>query len=69
MFQKNVGSTDKIIRLIIALILIALVVTDVVSGTWMYVAIAAAAIMLVSSLINFCPLYLLFKGNTCKVKK
>lgn len=67
MFQKNVGSIDKVIRLILAVILVALAATGTLTGTWMYVAYIAAAVLVLTSLFSFCGLYAIFGMSTCKV--
>ena len=64
--KKNMGSVDKMIRVVVALVLAALVYTGKVEGTAAYVVIAVGAIFVLTSLISFCPLYLPFKINTCK---
>ncbi len=69
MFQKNVGTTDKLVRWILAAVLILLAVTGVLSGTWMYVAYIAAAVLILTSLMSFCGLYAIFGMNTCKVSE
>lgn len=68
MFQKNVGSIDKVVRLALAVLLIILAVMNVVTGTWMYVAYAGALVLTLTSLFSFCGLYTLLGLNTCKVK-
>ncbi len=67
MFQKNVGSIDKVIRLLLAVTLVVLAYTGVLVGTWMYVAYVAAAVLVITSLFSFCGLYAIFGMNTCKV--
>lgn len=67
--KKNMGTADRIIRIIIAAIMIGLFFTNVVTGTWGYVMIAVAAIFLLTSVISFCPLYLLFGIKTCKTNE
>lgn len=67
MFQKNVGPTDKVIRLVLAVILVALAATGMLVGTWMYVAYVAAVVLVATSLFSFCGLYAIFGMNTCKV--
>jgi hypothetical protein len=67
--KKNMGSTDKIIRIILAAVLIGLYATNMVSGTLGYVFLAFAAIFVLTSLISFCPLYPLFGLNTCPAEK
>ena len=66
---KNMGSTDKIIRLILAAIILALYFFDVISGTLGIILVAVAAIFALTSFISFCPAYLPFGINTCKTKQ
>lgn len=63
------GSADRIIRAIIALIFVGLYFADVITGTLGIVLIAASAIFLLTSLISFCPLYWPFGIRTCKVSE
>ena len=56
--KKNVGSTDKVIRVILAIIGVILFLTNVVSGTLGYIVLAIAAVLVITSIISFCPLYL-----------
>ncbi|TDT40531.1 Protein of unknown function (DUF2892) [Maribacter spongiicola] len=63
------GTTDKFIRFIIAAILLIAFLTDTVTGVLGYVALAVAAIFVLTSFVSFCPLYTLFGANTCKIKK
>ena len=66
--KQNMGTTDKMIRVIIALIVGVLYYTDIISGTLATVLSALAIIFLLTSLISFCPLYLPFGIKTCKKK-
>jgi len=66
--KKNMGQLDKIIRVLIAVVIAALYYFDVISGTFGLILIILAIIFLLTSLLNFCPLYTLFGINTCKVK-
>ena len=63
--KKNMGSTDKIIRIVVAVIIAALYFTNTVTGTLGIVLLALAAIFVLTSLISFCPLYLPFGIKTC----
>jgi len=64
---KNVGQTDKLIRLIIAVVLFLLVyLGKVTDNTMQIVVLAVAFIAALTSLLNYCPLYQVFKINTCK---
>lgn len=62
------GSTDKGIRIVMALVIAALYYFKVVEGTLAYVLMAFALVFLLTSFISFCPLYLPFGINTCKKK-
>ena len=63
------GSVDKLIRLIVAAIFVALYFLGVVSGTLGIVFLALAAIFTLTSLIGFCPLYLPFGISTAPKEK
>lgn len=67
--KKNVGSTDKAVRIILAIIIAILYFTNVVTGTLGIVFLVIAAILLLTSLIGFCVLYAPFGINTCSKKK
>lgn len=60
------GTLDKTIRVAVALIIAALYFTDQISGMVAMVLLVVAGILLVTSFINFCPLYLPFGISTRK---
>ena len=64
--KKNMGSTDKIIRILIALVIGVLYYTETIKGTTAIVLGAFAIIFLITSFISFCPLYFPFGINTSK---
>jgi uncharacterized membrane protein len=65
--KKNMGNVDRIIRLILAAVLfIVAFATNLTSGTLTYVLIGIGAIMTLTSVISFCPLYPLVGINTCQ---
>jgi mannose/fructose/N-acetylgalactosamine-specific phosphotransferase system component IID len=64
--QKNMGTTDKVLRLILAAIAVALAATGMLTGTLAIVAYVVAAVFVLTSLVSFCPAYLLFGVRTCK---
>ncbi|MFN4974252.1 MAG: DUF2892 domain-containing protein [Bacteroidota bacterium] len=66
--RKNMGSTDKIIRIFLAAVLAAIFFSKTIIGTWGYVALAVAAVFLLTSLVSFCPLYTVLGMNTCERK-
>lgn len=66
--KKNVGSIDKIVRLLLAALFIILFFTHVVVGIFGYILLALAAILILTSIFSFCPIWMLFGVKTCKVK-
>jgi hypothetical protein len=66
--KKNMGTTDKIIRLIVAIIFAVLYFTNTVTGTFGLILVILGAVFVLTSLISFCPLYLPFGINTCTKK-
>jgi len=65
---KNMGGTDRIIRIIVAIIALALYFTGTLSGTLGIIALVIAGIFLLTSFIGFCHLYSILGTNTCGVK-
>ncbi|MBC8883063.1 DUF2892 domain-containing protein [Flavobacterium piscinae] len=66
--KANVGNTDKLIRIILAIVLGTLYLTNTVSGVLGIVVLVFAIILVATSLISFCPIYPLFSINTCPNK-
>jgi Protein of unknown function (DUF2892) len=60
------GSIDKMLRIVIALVFAVLIYLKVVEGTTAYVLGALGGVFVLTSLVSFCPLYLPFGINTCK---
>jgi hypothetical protein len=67
--KKNVSNTDRIIRLIVSAILVALYLTNTVTGTLGMVFLVLAAVFTLTSILSFCPLYAIFGISTCEVRK
>ncbi len=67
--KSNVGSTDKIIRIIIAIVALYTAYTGMVASPWNYVLYAVAGIMVFTAVMGCCPLFSIFGINTCKIKK
>ncbi len=62
------GALDKSLRVLIAIIIALLYYLDVIEGTLAYVLMAIAIIFLITSFINFCPLYKILGINTNRRK-
>ena len=67
--KKNMGTADRLIRLIIAALILGLSFTHVTTGLLATILIVVAAIFALTSLVSFCPLYTLVGINTCKIEK
>lgn len=67
--KKNMGNTDRIIRLLLAAVVAVLYFTNIISGTLGIVLLVLAGVFVLTSLISFCPLYTLVGLNTCPAKK
>ena len=61
---KNVGGIDKILRIAVGLLLIALAATGQI-GLWGWIGVVPLA----TGLSGWCPAYLPFGLSTCKMKK
>ena len=59
----NVGGVDRILRIVIGLVLIALAATGTV-GWWGWLGV----IPLLTGVVRYCPLYSLVGMNTCPMK-
>jgi uncharacterized membrane protein len=64
--KKNMGTADKIIRIIIAAAIAGLYFGHIISGTLAIVLLVFAVIFILTSFISFCPLYAPFGISTCK---
>ena len=62
------GSTDRIIRLIIAAVIAYLYYANIITGTLGIVLLVLAGVFLLTSVLSFCPLYAPFGISTCKTK-
>ena len=62
--KLNVGGIDRILRIIVGLVLIALAATGTV-GWWGYIGV----VPLLTGIFRFCPAYPLLVISTCPMKK
>ncbi|MCU0361098.1 MAG: DUF2892 domain-containing protein [Bacteroidia bacterium] len=67
--KKNMGTADRIIRLLIAAIIALIYYSGIVTGTLGIVLLILALVFVATSFISFCPLYAMFGISTCPVKK
>ncbi|SNR86012.1 YgaP family membrane protein [Puniceibacterium sediminis] len=66
MFAKNVGTIDRVVRVILGLALLAGYFMTNGPYTWVYLI---GIIPLATGLMGTCPVYSLFGVNTCPMKK
>jgi Inner membrane protein YgaP-like, transmembrane domain len=64
--KKNVGSADRVIRILFAVVVAILLFTNQISGIAAIVLGIFAVVFLVTGLVSFCPLYAAFKLSTAK---
>lgn len=63
------GTIDRVVRIVIAVIIAVLFFTGQITGTLGIILLVLAAIFLSTSLISFCPLYTLVGFKTCKTEQ
>ena len=56
--KKNMGTVDKVIRILVAVIVVLLYFTNVISGTLGIILLALSAIFVVTSILGICPMYM-----------
>jgi hypothetical protein len=64
--KPNVGTNDRIIRAVLAIILAVLYFSGMVTGTLGIILLVLAGVLLLTGLISFCPLYAPYKFSTRK---
>ncbi len=67
--KKNMGTLDKVFRILVAAVIVGLFFAHVILGIVGIVLLVLAGIFIVTSVIGFCPLYLPFGISTKKNKK
>lgn len=64
--KKNVGSADKLVRILLAVLFAVLIFTNAVSG-WLAIVLGILAVVfLLTALMNFCPIWFALKISTTK---
>jgi hypothetical protein len=64
--KKNIGTIDKVIRIVFAIAVITLFLTNIISGVLGVVLIAVSAILVITSMLGVCPLYMILGLNTAE---
>ncbi len=66
---KNMGSADRIVRLVVVAVIAILIAAKTLTGGAAVVLGIIALVMLLTALMGFCPLYVPFKISTAKKKE
>jgi len=66
--KANIGSLDKVIRIILAIAFAMLYITKMVEGTLGNILLVVGGVLLLTSIINFCPLYAILGWSSGKEK-
>jgi Na+(H+)/acetate symporter ActP len=64
--KKNMGTVDRLIRVLLAVVVLILYLTGNITGLAAVILGIIAVIFVVTSIIGFCPLYVPFKISTIK---
>jgi hypothetical protein len=67
--KKNLGTVDRVIRILVAVAIAVLFFTNVITGTLGIILLALAVVFVLTSLISFCPIYWTVGFNTGKKQK
>jgi len=67
--KKNLGSFDRIFRILLAAVLAYLYFGGILTGTGGLVLVITGAVLLLTSFISFCPLYAILGINSCPKKQ
>ena len=66
--KANMGSLDKAIRIVLAIVFAMLFITKTVESTVGMILLVLGGVFLFTSILSFCPLYTILGINTCKKK-
>ncbi|UGS24718.1 YgaP family membrane protein [Flavobacterium channae] len=66
--KKNVGTGDRFLRVMIGVIALILGLSGMLDGTLKWIVLGVGAVMIITSSVQFCPLYTLLGVNTNKEK-
>lgn len=60
----NIGNADRLVRLVLALLIVSVYSSGVLPHTTGIILLVVAGILVITSLVRFCPLYAPFRFNT-----
>ena len=67
--KKNMGTVDRTVRVIFAVLVLGLYLANMISGTVAIILGLFAVIFVITGLVGFCPLYVPLKLSTMQKKE
>lgn len=64
--KPNMGTIDKVVRVLAAVVITVLYFANLISGTVAIILLILAGVFILTSFMSFCPLYLPFGISTRK---
>ena len=64
--KKNMGTVDKVVRVLVAIVIAGLYFANLISGTVAIILLVLAGVFILTSFMSFCPLYYPFGISTRK---
>lgn len=64
--KKNIGTTDRTIRVLAAIAIVVLYRFNFIHGTLATVLLVISGVLLLTAFVRFCPLYTIFGKATSK---
>lgn len=68
-FERNVGPADRIIRVLSGVAIAAALVAGAVAAPLAYVPATVSAILILTGIVGFCPIYALLKISTRRAER
>ncbi len=67
--HTNESTLDRIVRIVLGIALFALVAAGAVAAPWLYLAGVAGALLVVTAIAGFCPLYAILRISTLPARR
>lgn len=64
--KANIGNIDKLVRIVLAAVIVVLFFTKTITGTLAIILLIVGAVLLITSFINFCPIWHFLRISTKK---
>lgn len=64
--QINIGSTERMIRLIAGVVLVLLPFIADLTTAWTWVSMIVGLVLIATGVLRFCPAWAIFGINTCR---